>query len=257
LIISLAAIANIATISVFVLKLQTISLHSVDHRSRQLRFFDSQHRNCGDGGAQHWFAVHCVYGASKVHFPDYYTSKRTITTDSELDPTKTAEIEHVLRALSAVARKTRRAIRIRIPAFLSYWGDFYVDDAQDHLQPYAIVNALVLEEVGVDVVEPRYWVKADGARRIAKQLEHQEKTFKIGSGAAALHTLQSVAADLNEYADELIFSLDELLKLDSASIGAFAGEEGGFVDGIWRKTFVCEELTEPEINPTSGYQNNI
>lgn len=237
----------VATASLFVLLSTTNELHSSSLRNRRLRFFDSHHRNCADSDIQHWFSVHCVYGATTNIFPDYYKNQRTITTDRDLDPTNKEAVDHILRVLSPIARKHERAFRVRIPAFLSYWGDFFVDDARDHLQPYTIVNAEELKEVGVDVVEMKYWVKADGVRRIAKQPEHTEKLINIGSGEAAVAALKSVAARTREKADELVFSLDELIALDSVTVGALAGEEGGFVDGSWRRTFICEELTEAPI----------
>jgi hypothetical protein len=192
---------------------------------RNLRFFDPDHRTCGSlieehafdpRKLQHHFATACMFGAKER---EYYL-QTTVTTDVELEPNDKHRMNQILQALSHVAKKTKRAIRINMKIQRGY--------NHEHIQPYSLVNVVALDKIGVNVVEPGYWRRAVVAQKIQGVRDLTTATL----------TWDQALLDSSD-ADEIILSLKEILDLDNALVGTMVGPEGGYDHGDWVQPFAC------------------
>jgi len=160
------------------------------------------------------------------HPEEKHYLKNTVSTDNVLSYEQKDTIEKVLKALVHVARKTKRAVRIKMPIHPGY--------NSEHKQPYSLVDAGYLSSLGVYVVEPQYWTKAHGPRGHVPTIEHVEL------GDDPIGKLSSIDTWGNEGADELALSLDEILHLDFNALGKLVGEMGGYANGKWVRPFMCQ-----------------
>jgi len=221
----------LTTASIFLFSIRRYDPHiftihtRLSRGSRQLRFFDPDHRTCVSlkdeqdfdrRKLQHHFATACMFGAKER---EYYL-QATVTTDVELEPDK-YNINKILQALSLVAKKTNRAIRINMKLQRGY--------NNEHRQPYSLVNVVVLDTYGVHVVEPGYWMRAKVAQKLmgVRDLVIQELTWD-----------EAIVTNTTG-ADEIVIRVDELLALDSNMIGELVGPDGGYTDGKWVQPFAC------------------
>ena len=149
---------------------------------------------------------------------EYYL-QTTVTTDVELQPDK-HKMNQILQALSHVAKKTKRAIRINMKLQRGY--------NHEHIQPYSLVNVVALDKIGVNVVEPGYWRRAIVAQKLMGVRELSTATL----------TWDQALLDTSDL-DEIVLSLEELLHLDNAMIGTLVGPEGGYDHGDWVQPFAC------------------
>jgi len=191
---------------------------------RKLRMFDPNHNMCSDREEAHVYAVGCMFG---VENEEHYL-QNTVSTDSVLSYTQTDEIEKILQALAHVARKTGRAIRIKMPVYPGY--------NSEHKQPYSLVDAGYLSDLGIPIVEPQFWTKAHGPRGHLPVMEH------VDLGENPLGKLSNITNWGNEDADELVFSFDELTHIDATSLGKLVGEKGGYANGKWSRPFMCQGI---------------
>merc|ERR1711982_57346 len=193
---------------------------------------------CSETQEAHDYAVACMYGL----LDEKHYLKNTTSTDSVLSYADKASIDKVLQTLVHVARKTGRAIRIKMPILPGY--------NSEHKQPYSLVDAAYLSDFGVSLVEPQFWTKAHGPRGHLPVFKH------IELGEDPIGNLSKIDSWENDDADELVFSLDELLNIDSAVLGKLVGEKGGFINNKWARSFLCEGDPAPDAHKVIPQKND-
>mmetsp|Transcript_19178 Transcript_19178/g.31833 ORF Transcript_19178/g.31833 Transcript_19178/m.31833 type:complete len:243 (+) Transcript_19178:56-784(+) len=227
---------NFRRLFVITIALSVVVVVILHGNPRKLRFFDPDHRHCGNSKIAHQWAIHAVYGA-RVSETDYY-NRLTVSTEDEL-PRDKAELHKLLQTLAHVAQKTGRAVRInqrRMPGYDS-----------EYLQPYSLINAPALHEYGVEVVEMGYWNRAVsvtyqnlriGNRFVAKKIDlHDVDPISV------LTQLQN-----DENVHEYLFSVNELLAIPQDALLSLTGEGLGFdvQKQVWKQTLACghEEIVD-------------
>jgi hypothetical protein len=201
---------------------------------RKLRFFDPDHRHCGNSRVAHQWAIHAVYGARSSE-RNYY-NRLTVSTIEEL-PRNKFIVHKTLQTLAYIAQKTNRAIRINQSLLPGY--------NSENLQPYSLVNAPVLYDHGVDVVEMAYWNRASQVQNIrgsmvTKQVALCESPFSI------LSQFQN-----DDTVHEYLFSVKELIDLPQDRLLHLVGENLGydFVKNSWKQSLSCGQGEMKENNP--------
>jgi hypothetical protein len=216
------------------LLLSLVIIVVVHTNPRRLRFFDPDHRHCGNSKEAHQWAIHAVYGARMAE-RGYY-NRLTVSTSEEL-PRQKLKLHKVLQTLAHVAQKTGRAIRVNqslIPGYVS-----------EHMQPYSLVNAQMLHKYGIEVVEIGYWHRATQAQNVkgnivAKHVNLQEDPIGV---------LTNLYQD--EGVHELIFSVDELLNISDDDLLRLVGGGLGFDfhRQQWKQPLVCGHEEIKDKNP--------
>jgi len=207
--------------------------------------------SCGDVEAPRDFGVRCLYGDRNK---TYYL-RDTVTTDVDLNPSNHSEVDKVLQSLAYVATTTGRSIRARIPVI-----DVNIHPDSDHLQPWSVIDVTYLKNIGLEVVEPRYWDRAQGARG-HKTTRYNMTLHNVSGFKSIVDTMDELGSSI----DEFVFSKDELLALDSDAIGRLFGEVGGYVDDEWSRPFTClpadedddDDDYEEKANPFANYFSTV
>ena len=203
---------------------------------RNLRFFDPDHRHCGKSKEAHQWAIHAVYGA-RMSEHGYY-DRLTVSTSNEL-PRDKVRLHKALQTLAHVAQKTNRAIRINQSLLPGYDSEY--------LQPYSLINAPVLHDYGVSVVEMGYWHRAAQAQKIKGEIVAKRVHLNqdpIGGLTQAVHDDESI--------HELVFDVDELESIPDEDLLPLVGDTLGFDfrNQKWKESLSCghdEIIDKPPI----------
>ena len=109
------------------------------------------HSTCIEGSATKAFVVRSFFCSP---LPEYYKEHKTVSFSYDIEPRDMPKeaMDILLRALVSVARETKRAIRVPV----SVRDGIYVKS-----QPFATISADYVERLGVAVVEPQYWFRAE------------------------------------------------------------------------------------------------
>lgn len=106
----------------------------------------------------------------------------------------------------------------------------------ESLQPYSLVNAPALKELGIDLVEMGYWRRATQAQGIIAVTEHR---LDLGSGPIKALADFTNDASVHEY----LVDIDEILKdtFDESALGLMMGTDMGYdtVGQHWSVPFAC------------------
>jgi hypothetical protein len=210
--------------------------------SRRLRFFDPDHRQCGNSKVAHQWAIHALYGA-RTSERDYYT-RLTISTSDELPRNKIA-LHNVLQPLAYIAKQTNRAIRINLSSLPGY--------ISENLQPYSLVNAPVLHEHGIEVVEMAYWNRASQVQNIKGPLV----TMLVTLNETSLSALSRFQDD--EAIHEYLFSTQDLIDLPRDRLHFLAGKSLGydFLKSSWNQSLSCGQSKIKKENPIPLMNNAL
>lgn len=210
------------------LSLASITIVVLHIYPRNLRFFDPDHRHCGNSKEAHQWAIHALYGARRSE-RGYY-DRLTVSTSNEL-PRNKVRLHKVLQTLAHVAQKTNRAIRINQSLLRGYDSEY--------LQPYSLINAPVLQDYGVNVVEMGYWNRAVQAQKIkggilAKKINLRQDPIGVLKQLAQQHDDESSI-------HELVFDVDELVRIPDEGLLPLVGEALGynFRTQTWKQKFAC------------------
>jgi hypothetical protein len=202
--------------------------------SRRLRFFDPDHGHCGNSKLAHQWAIHALYGA-RTSERDYY-HRLTVSTSDELPRNKIA-LHKVLQPLAFFAKKTNRAIRINLSLLPGY--------ISENLQPYSLVNAPVLHDHGVEVVEMAYWNRASQVQNIKGSMV----TKLVALNETSLSALSQFQDE--EGIHEFLFATNDLLNLPRDGLYHLIGKNLGydFLMSSWNQSLSCGKTIMKKKNP--------
>ena len=189
------------------------------------------HATCVEGSATKRYSLLSIWGSP---VGDYYKSKKTVGVEGFQGRTieewsrvvgSREAVDSWMKPLAYIARVTQRAIRLGVP--VSTIGKKFFHPSQ----PYRIVSADNLSNLNISVVEPAYWERAlttGGRVPVVKTLND----FDVGH---PLNIAEFVISALGSDADELTFSLDELIEFDK-----------NWVDLVpsYQRSFACAHVGE-------------
>ena len=198
---------------------------------------------CIEGDKTREMALLTMFGDRSRSAESTYLHTKTVALDAPLhlyvDPPD-GRVDAALRTLAYVAKRTGRAVRLTGETLASF------DDARN---PYSIVSADYLwGELGVPMVEPLFYARAlqwhgrgEPSTALINLSDGEGRGLTMEDEAAGLRRKFEQLSFVAKYseADELVFQLEDLVRLDSFVLGALVGVELRYKYGKWERPFTC------------------